>query len=190
MSQTLKQSSVQQCTFNRVRCPGHLKVPCPWHYGWLLLSIWVHCHCHPSIFGVLISGTGTAGFLMSSGQISLSKDLFLQVSSSLDHNQHPLLLAGQSVLMPLHLYACDGGVYHCIAFLALVMVECIVWVGLSAALPKSYVCWYSFAEINRFLYNFSVGHWAANLLLAVDDYVSATSHRPHIGCQFFGCHGV
>ena len=81
MSQTLKQSSVQQCTFNRVWCPGQLKVPCPWHYRWLLHSIRVHCHCHPSIFGVLTSGTGTAGFLMSSGQISLSKDQFLQVSS-------------------------------------------------------------------------------------------------------------
>ena len=180
---------MQQCTFNRVLCPGHLKVPCPWHYGWLLHSIWVHCCCHPSIFGVLTSGTGTAGFLMYSGQISLSKDRFLQVSSSLDHNQRPLLLAGQSFLMPLLLCTCDGGAHCCIAFLALVMVECIVWVGLSATLPKSYVCWCSFAEINHFLYNFLVGHRVANLLLAVNDYVSVTSHRPHIGCQFFGCHG-
>ena len=26
--------------------------------------------------------------------------------------------------------------------------------------------------------------WLADLLLADDDYVSATSHRPRIGCQF------
>ena len=64
------------------------------------------------------------------------------------------------------------------------MVEYIVWVGLSAALSKSYVCCSSFAEMNRFLYVFLVGHRAADLLLAVDDYVSATSHRPHIGHQF------
>ena len=148
MSQTLKQSSVQQCTFNRVRCPRHLKVPCPWHYGWLLHSIWVHCCCHPSIFGVLTSGTGTTGFLTSSGQISLSEDQCLQVSSSLDHNQHPLLLAGQSFLMPFHLCTCDGGAHCCIAFLVLVMVEHIVWVGLSATLPKSYSHCCSFMEIN------------------------------------------
>ena len=126
---------------------------------------------------------------MYSGQISLSKDRFLQVSLSLVHNQRPLLLAGQSFLMPLHLCTCDGGAHCCIAFLALVMVECIVWVGLSATLPKSYVRWCSFAEINQFLYDFAVGRRAADLLLAVNDYVSATSHRPHIGCQFFGCHG-
>ena len=63
------------------------------------------------------------------------------------------------------------------------MVEHIVWVGLSAALPKSYGCCCSFAEINRFLYDFVVGRRAADLLLADDDYVSAISHRPHIGCQ-------
>ena len=66
----------------------------------------------------------------------------------------------------------------------LVMVESLVWVSLSATLPKLYICWCSFVEINCFSYNFLVGHWAADLLLAVNDYVSATSHRPHIGCQF------
>ena len=92
---------------------------------------------------------------MSSGQIFLSKDRFLQVSSSLDHNQHPLLLAGQGFLTPLHLCTCDGGAHCCIAFLVLVMVECIVGVGLLAALPKSYVCWCSFVEINHvFCMNF------------------------------------
>ena len=83
-----------------------------------------------------------------------------------------------------HLCTCDGRVHHWIAFLALVMVECIVWVGLSAALPKSYVRCCSFVEINQFLYNFAIGHWVADLLHTVDDYVSATSHRPHIGHQF------
>ena len=106
-------------------------------------------------------------------------------SSSLDHNWHPLLLAGQSFLMPLHLCTCDGGAHCCIAFLALVMVEHIVWVSLSAALPKLYICWCSFAEIKRFSYDFLVSHQVADLLLAVNDYVSATSHRPHIGHQFF-----
>ena len=48
---------------------------------------------------------------------------------------------------------------------ALVMAECIVWVGLSAALLKSYICCYYFAEINQFLYDFVVGHRAADLLL-------------------------
>ena len=64
------------------------------------------------------------------------------------------------------------------------MVEHIVWVGLSAALPKSYIHCCSFAEINQFLYDFAVSHWAADLLHTVDDYVSATSHKPHIGHQF------
>ena len=64
------------------------------------------------------------------------------------------------------------------------MVEHIVWVGLSATLPKSYICCCSFMEINQFLYDFAVGHRVADLLHTVDDYVSATSHRPHIGCQF------
>ena len=39
-------------------------------------------------------------------------------------------------------------------------------------------------EINHFLYDFSVSCRAADLLLAVDDYVSATSHTPHIGTNF------
>ena len=82
-----------------------------------------------------------------------------------------------------HPCTCDGRVHHCIAFLALVMVECIVWVGLSAALPKLYGRCCSFAEINRFLYDFAVGHQVADLLHTIDDYVSATSHRPHIGHQ-------
>ena len=64
------------------------------------------------------------------------------------------------------------------------MVEHIVWVSLSVALSKSYIRCSSLAEINRFLYDFAVGCWAANLLLTIDDYVSATSHRPHIGHQF------
>ena len=64
------------------------------------------------------------------------------------------------------------------------LVEHIVWVGLSAALPNSYVHCCSFVEINHFLYDFAVSHWVEDLLLTVDDYVSATSHRPHIGCQF------
>ena len=64
------------------------------------------------------------------------------------------------------------------------MEECIAWVSLSAALPKSYSHCCSFMEINRFLYDFAVGCRVANLLHTIDDYVSATSHRPHIGCQF------
>ena len=147
MSQTLKQNSVQQFTFNRVRCPRHLKVPCPWHYKCLLCRIWVHCHCHTSVFGVLTSGTGIAGFSPSSGQVSLSENRF-QASSSPYRYQRPLLLAGQSFLMPCHLCSCDGGVHHYIAFLALVMVECIVWVGRSATQAKSYVRCCSFVEIN------------------------------------------
>ena len=82
------------------------------------------------------------------------------------------------------LCACEGRAHCCIAFLVLVIVERIVWVCLSAALPKSYGHCCSFVEINQFLYDFAVGHRVANLLLADDDYVSATSHRPHIGCQF------
>ena len=35
-----------------------------------------------------------------------------------------------------------------------------------------------------FSYDFLVGCRAADLLLAVDDCASSTSHRPHIGCQF------
>ena len=127
---------------------------------------------------------------MSSGQISLSKDRFLQVSSSLDHNQRPLLLAGQSFLMPLHLCACDGGAHRCIAFLVLVMVECIVWVGLSAALPKSYVRWCSFAEINCFLYDFlvAVGWPTCCLLSMIMSLPPAIG--PTLGANFFSCHGV
>ena len=83
-----------------------------------------------------------------------------------------------------HLCACNGRAHCWIAFQVLVMVEHIVWVGLSAALPKSYICCCSFVEINRFLYDFAVGHRVADLLHTVDDYVSATGHRPHIGCKF------
>ena len=83
-----------------------------------------------------------------------------------------------------HLCTCDGRVHCWIAFIALVMVEHFIWVGLSAALPKSYVHCCSFAEINCFLYDFAVCRRAAELLLTVDDYISATSHRPHIGHQF------
>ena len=107
-----------QCSnalFNKVRCPGHLKVLCPWHYRWLLRSIWVHCLGHPSLLRVLTSGTGTARFLTSAGLVSLSKDQFLWVSSSHGHNQRPLVLAGQSLPSLLHLCTCDGGAHCCIA---------------------------------------------------------------------------
>ena len=123
--------------------------------------------------------------------VSLSKDRFLLVPSSLVLNQRPPMLAGQSFpTLPL-LCACDGGVHCCIACYCSTCdggAQC--GVGLSAALAKSYVHWCYFAEIKRFLYNFVVGRRAADLLHADVDCVSATCHRPHIGCQFSIVMGV
>ena len=191
MSQTLKQSSVQQCTFNRVRCPWHLKVPCPWHYNFSLCRFSSHHRCHTSVFGVLTFQMGIAGSLTSLGLVSLSKDQFLLVPSSLVLNQCPPMLAGQSFpTLPL-LCACDGGVHCCIACYCSTCdggVHC--WVGLLATQAKLYIRWCYFVEINRFLYDFVVGHQVANLLLADVDCVSATSHRPHIGHQFSVVVGV
>ena len=48
---------------------------------------------------------------------------------------------------------------------ALMMAERIAWVGLSAALLKSYVRCSYLAEINRFLYDFAVSRRVADLLL-------------------------
>ena len=47
------------------------------------------------------------------------------------------------------------------------MVQHTAGVGLSAALQKSYVRCCSFMKRNRFLYNFVVSRWLANLLLTV-----------------------
>ena len=191
MSQTLKQSSVHKCTCNRVRCPWHLKVPCPWHYNFSLRRFSLHRRCHTSVFGVLTFQTGITGSLTPLGLVSLSKDRFLLVPSSLVLNQRPPMLAGQSFpTLPL-LCACDGGAHCCIAcYCSACDGGAHCGVGLSAALAKSYVRWCYFAEIKRFLYDFAVGRRAADLLHADVDCVSATSHRPHIGHQFSVVAGV
>ena len=67
---------------------------------------------------------------------------------------------------------------------ALVIAECIVWVGLSAALLELYICCYYFAEINRFLYNFAVGCWAANLLLLLMIASLPPAIGPTLGASF------
>ena len=68
---------------------------------------------------------------------------------------------------------------------ALVMAEHIAWVGLSAALLKSYVCCSYLAEINRFLYDFAVGHWATDLLLLLMMIVSLPpAIGPTLGASF------
>ena len=103
---------------------------------------------------------------------------------SLGHNQCPPMLAGQSFLMLLHLCTCDGGVHHCIAFLALVMAECIVWVGRSATQAKSYIHCCNFAEINQFLYDFAVGRWVADPLVTVDDMSLPPAIGPTLGANF------
>ena len=64
-------------------------------------------------FRVLTSGTGTARFLTSAGLVPLSKDQFLLVSLSHGRNQHPLVLAGQSLPSLLQLCTCDGRA-HCL----------------------------------------------------------------------------
>ena len=157
----------------------------------LTAQISLHRRRHTSVSGVLTFQTGIAGSLTSLGLVSLSKDRSLQVPSSLILNQRPPMLAGQSFPMLPLLCACDGGAHRCIACYCSTCdggVHC--WVGLSAALAKSYVRWCSFAEINRFSYDFAVGRRAADLLLADVDCVSATSHGPHIGCQFSFVAGV
>ena len=74
---------------------------------------------------------------------------------------------------------------------ALVMAEHIAWVGLSAALLKSYVRCSYLAEINRFLYDFAVGCRVADLLLLL---MMIASLPPAIGptfaCQFLVVTGV
>ena len=67
---------------------------------------------------------------------------------------------------------------------ALVMAERIVWVGLSATLLKSYVCCYYFIEINRFLYDFVVGRWAADLLLLLMIVSLPPAIGPTLGTNF------
>ena len=66
----------------------------------------------------------------------------------------------------------------------LVMAECIVWVGLSAALLNSYIRCYYFVEINRFLYNFAVGHRAADLLLLLMIVSLPPAIGPTLGTNF------
>ena len=67
---------------------------------------------------------------------------------------------------------------------ALVMAEHIAWVSLSAALLKSYVCCYYFVEINRFLYDFAVGHRAADLLLLLMIASLPPAIGPTLGASF------
>ena len=66
----------------------------------------------------------------------------------------------------------------------LVMAEHIVWVGLSAALLKSYVCCYYFAEINRFLYDFAVSCRVADLLLLLMIVSLPPAIGPTLGTSF------
>ena len=66
----------------------------------------------------------------------------------------------------------------------LVMAKGIVWVGLSAALLKSYICCYYFIEINRFLYDFAVGHRAADLLLLLMIVSLPPAIGPTLGANF------
>ena len=67
---------------------------------------------------------------------------------------------------------------------ALVMAERIVWVGLSAALLKLYICCYYFTTINRFLYNFAVSHRVANLLLLLMIASLPPAIGPTLGASF------
>ena len=64
------------------------------------------------------------------------------------------------------------------------MAECIAWVGLSAALLKSYIHCSYLAEINRFLYDFAVGHWAVDLLLLMMVVSLPPAIGPTLGASF------
>ena len=66
----------------------------------------------------------------------------------------------------------------------LVMAEHIVWVGLSAALLKSYIRCYYFIKINLFLYNFAVGHRVADLLLLLMIASLPPAIGPTLGTSF------
>ena len=68
---------------------------------------------------------------------------------------------------------------------ALVMAERIVWIGLSAALLKSYIRCYYFTEINRFLYDFAVGRRAADLLLLLMIASLPPAIGPTLGASFW-----
>ena len=73
---------------------------------------------------------------------------------------------------------------------ALVMAEHIVWVSLSATLLKSYVCCYYFTEINRFLYDYVVGHRAADLLLLLMIASLPPAIGPTLGASFWLSRGL
>ena len=151
------------CTINKVRCLEHLKVPCPWYDKSSLHSFQFLCHCCTLVFGVLTSGTGMTGFLTHSGLTSLSKD-WSWASSSLPMSPDVSWAEPLSMMYCL-LCTCDGMEHCCIAFGVLVMVQHTARFGLSAVLLKSYICCCFFTKRNRFLYDFAVGHWPADLLL-------------------------
>ena len=67
----------------------------------------------------------------------------------------------------------------------LVMVECIVWVGLSATQLKLYIRCYYLTEINRFLYDFAVGCRAADLLLLLMIASLPPAIGPTLGTSFW-----
>ena len=101
------------------------------------------------------------------------------------HYQRPLVLAGQSFLMPCwELCTCDGSVHCWIAYWSTCDGRAHCLVSLSAALLKLYVCCYYFIEINQFLYDFAVGHWAADLLLLLMIASLPQAIGPTLGASF------
>ena len=174
-----------QCTINKVQCLKHLKVLCPWHHKSSLCRFQFLCHCHTSILRVLTSGTGIAGFFTHSGLTSLGKNRSW-ASSSLPMSPDVSWAEPLNTIYCL-LCACDGMAHCWIAFWALVMVQHIARVGLSATLLKSYICCCSFMKRNHFLYDFVVGHQLANLLLTVDVVCLPPAIGPTLGANFC-CH--
>ena len=101
------------------------------------------------------------------------------------HYQRPLVLAGQSFLTPCwELCTCDGSAHCQIAYWSACdgRVHCL---GQPVCYPAKVVC------------SLLLFHWDKSIFVqlcsrpsgsrpaaTVDDCISATSHRPHIGCQF------
>ena len=101
------------------------------------------------------------------------------------HYQCPLMLAGQSFLMPCwELCACDGNVHCQIAYWSACdgRAHSLGW---PVCHPAKVVCWLLLFHQDKLILVRLCG-WllGGQPAAAADDYISATSHRPHIGHQF------
>ena len=180
VSQTLKHSSVHDALSTKFDASNIWKFCAPGTNVYCA-DFQFLCHCHPSVFGVLTSGTGITGFFTSSGLTSFSKNC-LQASLSLPMPPDVIWAEPPNAVLLSVCWWWYGTLLDCLLSTCDGMAHC--W-GRPVCCPAKVV-----PSLMLFCEKKSIFIWLCSRLLGGQPtaycqcWVSATCHRPHIGCQF------